>query len=97
MTVGRVLGDRSVDRFGQRTVVRIGGVVTAAGMGFALALSSTPTALVGYAVAGSAWSPSCPRPCTADELPGPPAATGLTVVGGLLRVGFFVSPLILGL
>ena len=38
MTIGRLTGDRVVDRFGQRTVVRTGGVVTAVGMGFALAV-----------------------------------------------------------
>src|SRR3712207_7817304 len=40
MTVGRLTGDRVVDRFGQRRVARVGGALTAAGMGLALALPS---------------------------------------------------------
>ena len=35
--VGRTIGDRLVDRFGERWVARIGGFITAAGMGTALA------------------------------------------------------------
>ena len=40
MFIGRLIGDRLVDRFGERTVVRAGGLITAAGMGAALAFPS---------------------------------------------------------
>jgi MFS family permease len=40
MTLGRLTGDRVVDRFGQRRVVQVGGAVIAAGMGLALAFPS---------------------------------------------------------
>src|SRR5213078_2118984 len=36
--VGRLVGDRLVDRFGERAVARTGGLIAAAGMGTALAL-----------------------------------------------------------
>ena len=43
MTVGRLTGDRVVDRFGQRNVVRSGGVLIAVAMGCALAFPSPAT------------------------------------------------------
>ena len=98
MTLGRLTGDRVVDRFGQRNVVRVGGVVTAAGMGFALALPSPATALIGFALAGLGVATLVPAAMhTGDELPGLPAGVGLTVVSVLLRVGFLASPPLVGL
>ena len=98
MTLGRLTGDRVVDRFGQRTVVRLGGVVTAAGMGFALAIPSPASALVGFALAGLGVATLVPAAMhTGDELPGLPAGVGLTVVSVLLRVGFLASPPLVGL
>jgi MFS family permease len=98
MTIGRLTGDRVVDRFGQRTVVRTGGVVTAAGMGFALAVPSAATTLIGFAIAGLGVATLVPAAMhTGDELPGLPAGVGLTVVSVLLRVGFLASPPLVGL
>jgi len=97
MTAGRLTGDRVVDRFGQRTVTRAGGVLTAAGMGAALALPSTPATLAGFALAGLGVAVLVPAAMhTADELPGLPPGTGLTVVSWLLRGGFLISPLLVG-
>ncbi|GAA2585731.1 MFS transporter [Winogradskya consettensis] len=98
MTAGRLLGDRLVDRFGQRTVTRIGGAVAAAGMGFALAFPSVGSALVGFALAGLGTATLVPAAMhTADELPGLPSGLGLTVVSWVLRIGFLASPPLVGL
>jgi MFS family permease len=98
MTVGRLLGDRVVDRYGQRTVTRAGGAVAAAGMGLALAFPSVGTALAGFALAGLGTATLVPAAMhTADELPGLPHGAGLTVVSWLLRVGFLLSPPMVGL
>ncbi|MBT0993776.1 MFS transporter [Cellulomonas sp. DKR-3] len=98
MTVGRLTGDRVVDRFGQRRVARLGGVAIAVGMGLALAFPSLATTLVGFALAGLGVATLVPAVMhTADELPGLPAGVGLTVVSWLLRVGFLVSPTLVGL
>ncbi|KKE98255.2 MFS transporter, partial [Mycolicibacterium obuense] len=51
MCIGRLVGDRLVDRFGERAVVRTGGVITAAGMAAALAFPSVPGTISGFAVA----------------------------------------------
>ncbi|MDY7084416.1 MAG: MFS transporter [Actinomycetota bacterium] len=97
MTVGRLLGDRVVDRFGQRTVVRAGGAIAAVGMGLALAFPSVPSALAGFALAGLGVATLVPAAMhTADELPGLPPGTGLTIVSWLLRGGFLLSPPLVG-
>ncbi|MGK5114057.1 MULTISPECIES: MFS transporter [unclassified Geodermatophilus] len=97
MTVGRLTGDRVVDRFGQRRVARLGGALIAAGMGGALAFPSLPTALVGFALAGLGVATLVPAVyAAADELPGLPAGLGLTVINWLLRIGFLLSPPLVG-
>ncbi|MFG1922562.1 MFS transporter [Cryptosporangium sp. NPDC048952] len=98
MTIGRLTGDRVVDRFGQRTVARAGGALAALGMGLALALPSVPTTLAGFALAGLGFATLVPAAMlTADELPGLAPGTGLTVVSWLLRGGFLLSPPLVGL
>jgi MFS family permease len=98
MTIGRLTGDRAVDRFGQRRVVRVGGALTAAGMGLALALPSIPTTVLGFALAGLGVATLVPAVYhAADELPGLRRGLGLAVVNWLLRIGFLVSPPLIGL
>ncbi|MEU4420451.1 MFS transporter [Actinoplanes sp. NPDC024001] len=98
MTAGRLAGDRVVDRFGQRAVVRAGGLLAAAGMGLALAFPSLGTTLAGFALAGLGVATLVPAAMhSADELPGLPDGMGLTVVSWLLRVGFLLSPPLVGL
>ena len=97
MTIGRLTGDRVVDRFGQRAVVRAGGALTAAGMGLALAVPSVPTTLAGFAFAGLGVATLIPAVYhAADELPGLAAGSGLTVINWLLRIGFLLSPPLIG-
>ena len=97
MTVGRLTGDRVVDRFGQRRVVEVGGVLIAAGMGLALALPSVATTLIGFALAGLGVATLIPAVYhAADELPGLRSGSGLTVINWLLRVGFLLSPPLIG-
>jgi MFS family permease len=97
MFIGRMIGDRLVDRFGERAVVRVGGFVTAAGMGAALAYPSVPGTIAGFAAAGLGVATLIPAAMHgADRLPGMRPGTGLTVVTWLLRVGFFGAPLLVG-
>ncbi|KAE8763045.1 MFS transporter [Georgenia thermotolerans] len=98
MTVGRLTGDRVVDRFGQAAVGRAGGVAVAVGMGLALAVPSVGTTLAGFALAGLGVATLVPGAmAAADELPGLPTGAGLTVVSWLLRIGFLLSPPLVGL
>ncbi|TFV69174.1 MFS transporter [Blastococcus sp. CT_GayMR19] len=97
MTVGRLTGDRVVDHFGQRLVVQVGGVLIALGMGLALAVPSVVTTLVGFALAGLGVATLVPAVYhAADELPGLPPGLGLAVINWLLRVGFLLSPPLIG-
>jgi MFS family permease len=75
----------------------VGGGLTAAGVGLALALPSIPTTLLGFAVAGLGVATLVPAVYhAADELPGLRRGLGLAVVNLLLRIGFLVSPLLIG-
>ena len=96
--VGRMIGDGLVDRFGERAVARAGGLITAAGMGAALAFPSVPGTIAGFAAAGFGVATLVPAAMHgADQLPGLRAGTGLTVVTWLMRVGFVSSPPVVGL
>jgi len=95
--VGRLAGDRLVDRFGQRTVARVGGLVIAAGMGVALAYPTVPGTILGFAAAGLGSATLVPAAMhEADELPGVRPGTGLTLVSWLMRLGFLLSPPVVG-
>ncbi|NRG40682.1 MFS transporter [Rathayibacter sp. VKM Ac-2835] len=96
--VGRILGDRLVDRFGQRAVVRVGGLIAALGMGAALAFPSVPGTIAGFAAAGLGLATTVPAAMhEADEIRGLRAGTGVTIVSWLMRLGFLLSPPIVGL
>ncbi len=95
--VGRLVGDRLVDRFGQRAVAQAGGAVAAAGMGLALAFPTVPGTIIGFAAAGLGVATLVPAAMqSADTLPGLPPGTGLTVVSWLMRLGFLLSPPVVG-
>jgi len=95
--VGRMVGDRLIDRYGQRTVIRVGGLITAAGMGAALVWPSVPSAIIGFALAGLGVAATIPVAMhMADELPGFRVGTGLTIVSWALRLGFMLSPVLVG-
>ncbi|BBY15828.1 MFS transporter [Mycolicibacterium litorale] len=96
--VGRLIGDRLVDRFGETRVARAGGALAAAGMGAALAFPSVPATIAGFAAAGLGVATAIPAAMhCADQLPGLRPGTGLTVVTWLLRIGFLASPPVVGL
>ncbi|MEV8350351.1 MFS transporter [Streptomyces niveus] len=96
--VGRMIGDRLVDRFGQRTVARSGGLIAAVGMGLALAVPTATGTILGFATAGFGVATLVPAAMhEADELPGLKPGSGLTIVSWLMRLGFLLSPPIVGL
>lgn len=95
--IGRALGDRMVDRWGQRAVARAGGLIVALGMAAALAFPSVPGTIAGFAAAGFGSATLVPAAMhAADELPGLRPGTGLTVLTWLMRMGFLGSPIIIG-
>lgn len=95
--IGRLIGDRLVDRYGQRLIARLGGIGVLAGMGIALLAPSIPTTILGFGLAGLGVATLIPAAMhAADELPGFKPGAGLTIVSWLLRIGFLVSPPIVG-
>ncbi|WP_430593591.1 MFS transporter [Humidisolicoccus flavus] len=96
--IGRLLGDGLVDRFGQRLIARLGGLLVFLGMGTALAFPSVGGTITGFALAGFGVATLVPAAMdAADRLPGLRPGTGLTLVSWLLRLGFLVSPPLVGL
>ncbi|MFJ6511826.1 MFS transporter [Streptomyces sp. NPDC091406] len=95
--IGRIFGDRLVDRFGQRAVARAGGLITAVGMGLALAVPTLPGTVLGFALAGFGVATLVPAAMhEADALPGLKPGSGLTIVSWLMRLGFLLSPPVVG-
>lgn len=95
--IGRIVGDRLTDRFGQRLVAIAGGLIASVGMGLALAFPSIPGTIIGFAAAGYGVATLIPAAMhVADELPGLKHGAGLTIVSWLLRLGFLFSPPIVG-
>lgn len=95
--IGRIFGDGLVDRFGQRAVARAGGLVTTVGMGAALLFPSIPMTIIGFGLAGLGVATTVPAAMHgADELPGFRSGTALTIASWALRIGFLVSPPIVG-
>ncbi|GGM37393.1 MFS transporter [Microbacterium saperdae] len=95
--IGRLIGDGLTDRFGQRAVARVGGLIAAVGMGLALAFPSVPGTILGFAAVGFGIATLIPAAMhAADELPGLRPGVGLTIVSWLLRLGFLLSPPFVG-
>ncbi|WP_341956178.1 MFS transporter [Microbacterium sp. LWH13-1.2] len=95
--IGRMLGDGMTDRFGQRAVARVGGLIAAGGMTLALIFPSVPGTIAGFAAVGFGIATLIPAAMhAADELPGLKPGTGLTIVSWLLRLGFLLSPPFVG-
>ncbi len=97
-TVGRLLGDRVVSRLGDRTTARLGGMLVVLGMSVALLWPSVPSTIVGFGMAGLGVATLIPAAFhAADEIPGLWPGAGITVISFLCRVGFLVSPPVVGL
>jgi MFS family permease len=95
--VGRILGDRLVDRFGQRAMARSGGLIVLVGMGLALSFPNVIGTIIGFGLAGLGVATLIPAAMhAADELPGFRPGAGLTIVSWLLRLGFLLSPPVVG-
>ena len=95
--IGRILGDRQVDRWGNRRVALIGGLLTAIGMSLALSFPTIPGTLAGFAAAGYGSATLIPSAFDrADKLPGLREGTGIAIISWLSRIGYLASPPIIG-
>ena len=97
MTLGRVFGDRLVDRFGPQNVVRGGGAVAAVGFGLGLVVAQPVAAIVGFACLGAGMSGVVPIVFRASgHVPGMAAGVGLAAVSSTGYLGFLVGPPTIG-
>ena len=97
MTLGRVFGDRLVDRFGPEAVVRLGGTVAAVGFGLALVASAPVPAIIGFACLGAGMSGVVPIVFRASgQVPGMTAGVGLAAVSSTGYLGFLIGPPTIG-
>ncbi|MDT0442242.1 MFS transporter [Streptomyces johnsoniae] len=97
-TIGRLLGDRVVQRLGERSTARLGAVLVLVGMGAALLWPSVPSTIAGFGLAGLGIATLIPAAYhAADEIPGLWPGAGITVTAFLLRIGFLLSPPLVGL
>jgi MFS family permease len=97
MTVGRLAGDRLVERLGSVPLVRLGGAVAAVGFGAALTLAAPAAALVGFACLGAGMS--CVIPIVfraAGHVPGIAASVSLSAVSSIGYLGFVAGPPAIG-
>ena len=98
MVVGRVTGDRMVDRLGARGVARSGSLLAALGMLF-VAIGTVPAlVVVGFGLAGLGVATLFPLGlAAAGEFPGVRSADGVAIASWLARSSFLVLPPTIGL
>jgi fucose permease len=86
-----------VDRLGDRRTAQVGALISAAGMTLALTVPHPVTAMVGFACAGLGIATLFPAGFrAADNMPGVRPGVGITLIGWFARIGFFVTPPIVG-
>jgi MFS family permease len=97
MTLGRVFGDRLVDRFGPEAIVRGGGGLAAVGFGLSLLAAAPVPAILGFACLGAGMSGVVPIVFrAAGHVPGMSAGVGLAAVSSTGYLGFLVGPPTIG-
>ena len=99
MTLGRLVGDRLVSRFGAVRVFWVGAVVAGAGFGGALLLNNPPAGVVGLGLLGVGIANALPLAISAGgNAPGETEtpATAAARVSSLAYLGSFVGPVLIG-
>jgi MFS family permease len=94
-TVGRLLGDRVVTRYGDRAVARAGAGLAGAAMAVALAVPSVALTIVAFGLVGAGIGTLIPAAMRgADRML--PNGMGLMLVGTVLRIALLVAPPLVG-
>jgi MFS family permease len=94
-TVGRLLGDRVVTRYGDRAVARAGAGLAGASMALALAVPGIAITIVAFGLVGAGIGTMIPAAMRGADLM-LPNGMGLMLVGTVLRVALFVMPPVVG-
>ncbi|MDL4818015.1 MFS transporter [Actinomadura opuntiae] len=97
MTAGRLAGDRVVARFGPVAVLRIGSLVAALGLALGLAAANPVAAVSGFTLFGLGIAVVAPVTFSAaGNVPGVPAAAGISRVTGVGYLGLLGGPPVIG-
>jgi fucose permease len=97
VTLGRLVGDRLVSRFGSVKVFRAGAVVAGLGFGGALLLNTPVAGLIGLGLLGAGIANALPVAIAAgSNAPGVSPATAAARVSTLGYLGSFVGPVVVG-
>jgi MFS family permease len=97
-TVGRLLGDRVVTRFGDRAVARGGLALAGTATGLSLLLPGVPATIVAFALVGLGIGTLIPASLrAADALPGLAPGVGLGLASSMPRVAILAGPVAIGL
>jgi MFS family permease len=98
MTVGRLTGDRIVQRFGGAAIILVGSLSAAAGLALATLAPGWPAALAGFALVGIGCSNIVPVLFSSvgrqTEMPENVAVPAITTVG---YAGILAGPAAIGL
>jgi predicted MFS family arabinose efflux permease len=97
VTLGRLVGDSLVSRFGAEKVFRVGALVAGLGFGGALLLDTPVAGLVGLGLLGAGIANALPLAIAAGgNSPGETPATAAARVSTLGYLGSFVGPVLVG-
>jgi hypothetical protein len=97
VTLGRLVGDRLVSRYGAVWVFRAGAIVAGAGFGGALLVDAPAAGLVGFGLLGAGIANALPLAIGAGgNTPGETPATAAARVSTLGYLGSFVGPALVG-
>lgn len=97
MTIGRLLGDRILQRFKDANVIRFCGATSALGFLLAALVPSVVTAILGFALVGVGLSVVIPMAFSrAGNMPGIPSGRGIASVATLGYSGFLIGPPFIG-
>ena len=98
MMVSRFSGDRITDRWGTVTVARAGGLLAFVGYVVVLASPWFALSVAGFALIGLGIAPAFPSLFHASgHWPGVRSGDGVTVLSWVARLGFLVTPPVVGL
>jgi MFS family permease len=97
MAACRLIGDVAVKRFGPRTVVGAGGLVTALGLVLVLGLPSLITACIGFALIGVGLSNVIPVIFSAAGRTTATPAVGVSMAATAGYAGFLIGPPLIGI
>ncbi|RRA48966.1 MFS transporter [Acidipila sp. EB88] len=97
MVLGRFTGDAVVSRIGELRALRLGGLISVAGLLLLLLSHSLPVILVGFALAGAGLANASPVLYrTAGTLPGFAPGEGIATAVGVGYAGLLIGPPLLG-